>query len=221
MRVLGIIAAVVIALTGAFIWQTNQPDHYYRLGIEVETPDGVKSASSVLAVHQHSHSWGLPETRGLSSRLEGDAVFLDLGAGRNVVAILAHGKAGEVVSRMTQLDNSAFRKIGQAVPWHMTGQLTGNAPLEGDDIPTLVTFRDPTDPRTAEVIGPDELEAAFGSGYRFKKAWVEITDGPVSRNIEARLPWLDGFKGVTGGRFDPSWSNPGKNLYASHFRRTR
>jgi hypothetical protein len=47
MKKFGIIAAVVVALIGGWIWYINQPDHYYRLGIEVETPDGVKSAANM------------------------------------------------------------------------------------------------------------------------------------------------------------------------------
>src|SRR5262245_25135435 len=63
----------------------NRPGHKYRLTVEVETPEGGKSASSVLAVHpDRSYS------RGGRTRTAGDAVFVDLGNGRNLVALLAH-----------------------------------------------------------------------------------------------------------------------------------
>src|SRR5664279_1446233 len=63
----------------------DRPGHKYRLTIEVETPDGNKSATGVMSVH--------PD-RGYSRRgqttTRGDAIFIDLGGGRNLVGLLAH-----------------------------------------------------------------------------------------------------------------------------------
>src|SRR5216684_3057567 len=78
---LALLAALVI---GDQI-RINRPGHKYRLTVEVETPEGVKSASGVMAVHpDRSYS------RGGHTRTKGDAVFVDLGGGKNLVALLAH-----------------------------------------------------------------------------------------------------------------------------------
>jgi hypothetical protein len=83
-----------------------------------------------------------------------------------------------------------------------------------------VTFSDPKDPKTARIIRPDEVLAVFGPGYRFKRAWIEMTNAPVTRTIKQSLPWLDGFKGVTGTSFDyDRTKNPGQYLTADHFSR--
>src|SRR5256885_8457624 len=78
---LALLAALVI---GDQI-RINRPGHKYRLTVEVETPEGIKSASGVLAVH--------PD-RGYSRRghtaTKGDALFVDLGQGKNLVALLTH-----------------------------------------------------------------------------------------------------------------------------------
>ena len=63
----------------------NRPGHKYRLTVEVETPEGRKSASGVLAVHPDRGY-----SRGGHTRTMGDAVFVDLGGGKNLVALLAH-----------------------------------------------------------------------------------------------------------------------------------
>src|ERR1700738_5437164 len=63
----------------------TRPGHKYRLTVEVETPDGVKSASGVMAV-QPDRSY----SRGGRTQAKGDAVFVDLGGGKNLVALLAH-----------------------------------------------------------------------------------------------------------------------------------
>src|SRR6267143_3529111 len=63
----------------------DRPAHKYRVTLEVETPDGRKSASGVMAVHpDRSYS------RGGHTKTVGDAVFVDLGGGKNLVALLAH-----------------------------------------------------------------------------------------------------------------------------------
>ena len=78
---LALLAALVI---GDQI-RINRPGHKYRLTVEVETPEGVKSASGVMAVHpDRSYS------RGGRTQTRGDAVFVDLGGGKNLVALLAH-----------------------------------------------------------------------------------------------------------------------------------
>jgi hypothetical protein len=62
----------------------NRPSHKYRLTVEVETPEGIKSASGVLAV-QPDRGY----SRSGHTRTMGDAVLLDLGGGNNLIALLA------------------------------------------------------------------------------------------------------------------------------------
>jgi hypothetical protein len=56
---------------------------------------------------------------------------------------------------------------------------------------------DVENPNTARIIHPDEFEAVFGPGYQFKRAQVEMTKGPVTRNIKAALPWVGNYKKET------------------------
>src|ERR1700716_4737999 len=78
---LALLAALVI---GDQI-RINRPGHKYRLTVEVETPDGIKSASGVMAVHpDRSYS------RGGQNRTNGDGVFVHLGGGQNLFTLLAH-----------------------------------------------------------------------------------------------------------------------------------
>src|SRR6201987_5441580 len=81
---LGPLALLAVLVIGDQI-RINRPGHKYRLTVEVETPAGIKAASGVLAV--------TPD-RGYSNRGKslpsGEAVFVDLGEGKNLVALLAH-----------------------------------------------------------------------------------------------------------------------------------
>jgi len=63
-----------------------------------------------------------------------------------------------------------------------------------EDLPVLVRFRDPSDPASVEIVNPTNLAAAFGPGVVLKHAVIEITDDPVTKAIETRLPWLASSK---------------------------
>src|ERR1700712_3721028 len=78
---LAILAALVI---GDQI-RINRPGHKYRLTVEVETPAGIKSASGVVSVHPDRGY-----SRAGHTATHGDAVFVDLGGGKNLVALMAH-----------------------------------------------------------------------------------------------------------------------------------
>ncbi len=69
----------------------------------------------------------------------------------------------------------------------------------------LVTFADPADPGTARAVAPDDAEAVLGKGYRLQGITAEVVPNgywpldfggvlgePVTRGIEAKLPWLNG-----------------------------
>ena len=194
---LALLAALVI---GDQI-RINRPAHKYRLTVEVETPEGTKSASGVVAVHpDRSYS-----RRG-QTRTVGDAVFLDLGSGRNLVALLAHVEKNLVLDDVNYVALRAYNEAaGKRVPFNEMSRLTGIVPVEGALIPMLVTFADPANPGSARVVAPDDAEAVLGKGYRLKGLTAEVVPNgywpldfggvlgePVTRGIQAKLPWLNG-----------------------------
>ncbi len=104
--------AIVIALAACSLFACDfltAQTQRFRLTIEVETPEGVKSASSIISATFRDSNWGLSETRGLHTSVRGDAVFLDLGQGRNLVALLGFGDNGLDQSKLTQLARIALR----------------------------------------------------------------------------------------------------------------
>jgi len=196
---LGPLALLAVLVIGDRI-RINRPGHKYRLSVEVATPAGTKAASGVLAV--------TPD-RGYSNRgktsASGDAVFVDLGGGKNLVALLAH------LDRTLDLDGINYVALraygeagGQRVSFNQMSRMTGTVPVTGALIPLLATFADPADPATMRIIAPDNLEAALGPGFRLQRITAEVVPNgfwpvdfggplgePVSRGITARLPWLE------------------------------
>ena len=196
---LGPLALLAVLVIGDQI-RINRPGHKYRLTVEVETPQGIKSARGVVAV--------TPD-RGYSnrgrSRTSGDAVFVDLGGGKNILALLAHL---DNTLDLDAINYVALRAYGEAggkrVSFNEMSRMTGVVPVTGALIPVLVTFADPADPVTMRSVAPDDLAAHLGSGFRLHGITAEVVPNgfwpidfggplgePVTRGIEARLPWLD------------------------------
>jgi hypothetical protein len=175
----------------------NRPGHKYRLTVEVETPDGVKSASGVMAVHpDRSYS------RGGQTRTRGDAVWVDLGGGKNLLALLAHIDKSIDLDGMNYVALRAYNATGRKASFNEMSRMTGAVPVTGALIPVLVTFTDPDDPATARAVPPDDLVAVLGNGFRLHGISAEVVPNgfwpldfggalgePVTRGIEARLPW--------------------------------
>jgi len=180
----------------------NRPGHKYRLTMEVETPAGRKSASGVMAIHpDRSYS------RGGHTKTVGDAVFVDLGGGKNLVALLAHidGKLDLDGINYVALRAYTAAASGKRVSFNEMNRMTGSVPVTGALIPVLVTFADPAKPGTARNVPSDDAEAVLGKGYRLQAITAEaVPNGfwpldfggalgePVTRGIQARLPWLNG-----------------------------
>jgi hypothetical protein len=196
---LGLLAALVI---GDQI-RINRPGHKYRLTVEVQTPEGVKSASGVLAVHPDRGY-----SRKGSTLTKGDAVWVDLGGGKNLIALLAHiDDKGLELDGMNYLALRAFNAAGRKATFNAMNSISGTAPVTGTLIPVLAAFADVNDPATMRVIKPEDLEATYGKGFGLRSVTAEavpngfwpldfggVLGEPVTRGIEAKLPW---------------WSRPG------------
>ena len=176
----------------------NRPGHKYRLTVEVETPEGVKSASGVMAVFPDRGY-----SRGGQTRTKGDAVFVDLGGGKNLVALLAQIDKSVDLEGMNYLALRAYRAAGRDVSFNGLSKMTGAVPVTGALIPILLTFANPDDPRSAHAVALGDPEKALGPGFRLQGISVEAMPSgfwpldfggslgePVTRGIEARLPWL-------------------------------
>ena len=164
----------------------------------METPEGVKSASGVMAIHpDRSYS------RGGKTTTRGDAVFVDLGGGKNSVALLAHIDKSVELDDINYVALRAYKAAGQNVSFNQMSRVTGTVPVKGAVIPLLVSFADPADPGTARVVQPDDIEAAMGKGIRLRGISAEVVPNgvwpldfggplgdPVTRGIDKKLPWL-------------------------------
>ncbi|HEY4833040.1 MAG TPA: hypothetical protein VII07_00090 [Bradyrhizobium sp.] len=196
---LGPLALLAVLFIGDQI-RINRPGHKYRLTVEVETPEGLKSAKGVMAVHPDRGY-----SRSGHTTTKGDAVLVDLGGGKNLVALLAHRDNTVDLDGMNYVALRAYKAAGQNVSFNEMSRMTGAAPVTGALIPILVSFADLSNPATARTVPPDNLAAVLGQGFRLHRMTAEVVPNgiwpldfggrlgePVTRGIEAKLPWWNG-----------------------------
>ena len=194
-----LLAAIVI---GERIY-LHRPDFKYRLTIEVETPHGVTSASGVMSVHPN-RSYGGSGSGSSQPRTKGDALFVDLGGGQNLVALLLHGTNPAESDGMTYLPLRALAAIGQRIDFRDIKRQTQTIPITADLIPKLVTVANPADPKTARVVDAADLGNTIGAGLTLKRVslvvvpvgmWPLDVGGifgePITRQIDKHLPWAN------------------------------
>jgi hypothetical protein len=196
LRWLGPLALLAVLVIADQI-RINRPGHKYRLTVEVKTPEGVKSASGILAV-QPDRGY----SRSGHTRTMGDAVLVDLGAGKNLIALLAHIDKSIDLDGMNYLALRAYNAAGRKVSFNDMSRMTGPVPVQGALMPLLLTFVDPGNPATARAVPPDGVELALGTGFYLHSISAEVVPNgfwpldfggplgePVTRGIEAKLPW--------------------------------
>jgi hypothetical protein len=193
----------------------NLGTYRFRLTLSVNTPEGIREASGVMEA-----SYGITPVIGRGEvsthRLKGEAVFLDLGQGRNLVMLLSHGPEGDYGDQMAWLPTTALLKKG----WGMASAeaLAAGRKLEGSVvlipalIPTITTFTDINDTATARIVYAtgvgaeyrdpltmqpkrepyavvDAIGDTFGAGYSFRHVRLEM--------VSAGL-WPLNLVGLTG-----------------------
>jgi hypothetical protein len=200
------VGAAAIALLGCKI---NSSPYHYELKVEVETPEGVRSGSSVIGVRIFSQVKGT-EGLGGGGNLQafGEAAAVDLPDGRTLFVLLRSKTnedwAASVHVRNSNLKRDQFASLDQYMealrydrivhPLRRWIDLPNQPPI--DDYPLLVTFKDANDPKSVERVDPDDLAATFGAGYRLRSLTVQGTDELVSKGLEKRLAWLPNHRGT-------------------------
>lgn len=209
------------------------PDYRYRLTVEVETPEGLKTGSSVIEVQQsmgRSAGTGFGEI--IMRRVHGEAVSVDLPGGRTLFALLRSEDetdwAGSVMQYVApKVESKSFKeKFGNMLLIEGERELPRHWPpfaggLRLSAYPMLVTFTDLSDPTSVAEVDPDDLAATFGPGVRLKRITVQITDDPVTTGIEERLGWLSEYPEP---RLDPDYRgsttpNLSQQLWHGDFRK--
>ena len=190
----GLVLAVLSAVL-AFCLPTTVT-YRYRLTLEIETPEGLKTGTGVIENRWVSHVFTV---RGVSLQctLSGEAVVVDLGTRGVVFSTLnermsdgrTHAHAGygcdlplKVVGRLESRQEDRQRRLARG------GVSVDLLPAE---VPLLVRFRALNEPMSVEDIDPQNLTGRLGPGVRLRRVHFETTSDAVTGGQVARLlPWL-------------------------------
>jgi len=196
--ILRIVAVVLMAVGIAGCGESYR----YKLTLAVNTPEGVRRASSIIEVDFWSISF--PE-KGLMHSLRGEALYLDLGPGRKpLIALLTcqlHPKYRSELrwTRDGGPDNNLLLNLfGRGPPSLLDNvariaQMRGSHQITPSDLPDLVTFADVNDPASVLEVDPNNLQATLGSNIAWDEITLESTGEPITTGLAQRLPWLPAY----------------------------
>ena len=169
-----------------------------KLIVNVVTPEGLKTASSVITVMMQENKFFFdfltpPEGRGVGTHVRGEAVVIEVKPGRFLFALLGDDK--ERTLKMFSHEIRLSGKPKEQADWpeyaiNVT-KLKGKRSVPHDLRPMLVTFGDINRPQTVREVKPNELSKHFGPGVSLASMTLEITDEPVTNGrVESVLGWL-------------------------------
>jgi hypothetical protein len=169
---------------------SDEASYRFRMTVEVATPQGLRTGSSVMEVTARRQSQFAPEARPLVSELRGEAVVVDTPSGP-IFALLKlphndHTYLQAVTFALApDLREGGWEPFLKAVK-RLGGWFGGaKADLPREDWPLMVRFRDLNDPKSVEQIDP----AVTG----VRRILVETTNHEVTSGIEQRLRWLGNY----------------------------
>jgi len=173
----------------------------FRMTVDVETPQGLKSGSSVLEVRL-ARGMAVGDSSGVSSGVFGEAVVVDLpsgplfvllkmpDAGPPLQAIVPEALLGRrsdgpdgVMSDTAKLGSTWFGEYRAELP----RTRDRGSQVSNNNWPMMVRFRNLSDPMSVEEVLPDAVGV--------KRVLLETTHDDVTTGIEQRLRWLPDLHG--------------------------
>ena len=202
--VLGMLAGGAAALLGG-CWGSTA-SYRYRMTVEVDTPEGVKTGSSVMEVRL-ARGMAIGDQSGVTSGVFGEAVVVDLpngplfvllqvpDAGPPLQDIVPHALLGRrsdgpdgAMADGAKLGSTWFSEYRAELP----RTRDNGSQVSNNNWPMMVRFADINDPKSVERVDPDAIGV--------KRITIETTSDDVTTGIRSKLPWLS-----NGGRtLDPS-----------------
>ncbi len=177
----------------------------YRITVEVETPEGIKSGSAVRKVVATRNLAFNPDIPAISSSVSGEAVVIDLGK-QGVLFALLNWSSFEEVYQAFPFDGYEYKP--EWIRYYRKLKSGTKAELK-KHLPKIVTFTDLDNPMSVKLVRGwrfnvetqkhdlvDDFEETIGKGVRLKQVTIEITNDPITWGVvEKLLPWLEKIGG--------------------------
>lgn len=196
--------AILAMLIGGVAWVKfySFPEFTWRqrMIVEVNVNGMIVSGSSVIENRVRFSPHWVPSNGHRHPSLVGEAVVVDMGERGYLFALLrSEGRIGHAMSLALRLYPELFHDSeGRLLstsdpfdsPYHTLRDLRETREIPRDNYPMLVTFTDINDPKTVQLVDPDDLAATFGERVSLKRITLEITSDPLTDRIVGVLGWL-------------------------------
>lgn len=165
-------------------WQVVYPSGSFRYKLTLVVDDNGKqiTSSAVREIFIQTQP-RLPEA-GNYVAVKGEAVVIDLGK-RGVLFALLRSKDSVDYGYRIVFDNFYVMGASTAKGIEFYKNLKAKKELSFDKLPMLVYFRDINDPKTVELVDPNDLEKTFGKGVKLVSATLEMSDEGVTKKINS------------------------------------
>jgi hypothetical protein len=184
----------------------------YKITVEVETPEGIKTGSAVRQVAAMMQPrFPNPDMPPVVYAMRGEAVVVDLGERGRLFALIGSDSYEEVDNAFPFPGSDVHSAEG--IKYYRSlnpGTKALLDPTKYPGYPKLVTFTDINDPKTVKLVikkewidekhpiryrmVEDRFEEYFGKGVRLKDITIEIADEPVTWEIGKTLSWIEKLK---------------------------
>ncbi|MEZ4104302.1 MAG: hypothetical protein R3B60_03370 [Candidatus Paceibacterota bacterium] len=197
---------IVVAVITYYKFTYPTFTYKYRMTVEVETPEGIKSGSSVIEVRTEQWpEWisGLSGGNTENSYVTGESVFVDLGDEKNIVVLLAAGSYAQIENAIVYLAPQAFLNVGfpesssglKSIWASRLSKMTSEKiEVRPELVPTMVSFQDLDDPKSVQLIyAADRYEVVNKQGWREYPRKVVINDfnTKFGDGYELKGVWLE------------------------------
>ena len=176
-RFLGYTASITaIALVSLIVFFfTNYQDRYHwrqKITVTLDTPDGPKVGSSVVVGTLTHTKWGPPETRGATSNVIGETVYVEVQQGRYLLADL------KTIPNATRVIFPDVAPIDSAMRLNDSSN-TDPIQISSQQYPDFFAISD-GDVSEARFVKSDDIGSVFGGGISIKSITLEITNDRIS-----------------------------------------
>lgn len=165
----------------------------YKITVEVETPEGVKSGEAVhkAAVYLKERAWSRVNNAAdysVRREVDGEAVVVDLGKRGTLFALISTETLSIFYEAFPAPEGS--RTVVDRLD-HYIEMDHHKVSLEPGPLPEpkLVTFKEKNNAQSVQLVNPKNLEEHFGEGVKLKGITIEKTkDFPTLGAVDKFLP---------------------------------
>lgn len=182
----------------------------FRMTVEVETRQALRTGSGVMEMSAANATFKLPDSAAVDLRFKGEAVPVDLHTG-TLFALVGQTPGvdrfeGAVVNTFDPKRPGGAQLVAMIDELGRRESLGRKAVMRPQDYPKLVRFRDIRDPKTVELIDPNDLAKNFEAGVKLRRIVLTVVDEPVTIGIEKRLGLLKYYSNsqLDGSRYHDS-----------------